>query len=226
MSRLRALGVMHGFLRTCVAMIAMAATPGHASVIALEPTLPLLGVPYVSASGASCFPLAGICVTGGSFTPVSLIASTFDATGQRIVTNVVFHGMLTTLGNVPLGSLDLTGTMEQGVLGRTFPTQLGSWDTELVALALSGPVLGNTLSLALDDSAPSTGTTSIAGSGANNTAPFRISSFFDVFVELSLDSVPPLRTTRNVRVSLVSEPGTLGLIALGVVALAARRRRH
>lgn len=202
-----------------------AATPAPAAVISLEPTLPVLGAPYVSASGGSCFPLAGVCVTGGTFTPVSLVSSTFDASGQHIVTGVVFSGLLTTLANAALGSLDLSGSMEQEILGRTFATELGSWDTELVALALSGPVLGNTLSITLDDSTPSTGTTSIVPAGGNNQGLFRISSFFDVFVELSLDTTPPLVTTRAVRVSLVPEPGSLALLGLGLVALAWRRQR-
>jgi len=113
-------------LAVCVVTLVTAASSAWAAVISLEPTLPVLGVPYVSSSGAGCFPVPGVCVTAGTITPISLVSSTFDASGQDIVANVTYLGMLTTLGNVPLGPISLSGTMEQEVLGRTFATELGA----------------------------------------------------------------------------------------------------
>jgi hypothetical protein len=211
------------------AMTVAAITPTRASVISDTPTLPLLGVPYVTSNSDACFPLAGVCVTDGTFTLTSLISSTFDATGQHITTNALYSGILTDLSDVPIGPVELFGTVEQEVLGRTFPTQTGSWTTELVSLSLSGLVLGHTLTLALDPANDSTGTTSITPIGINGGRPFRIDSFFDVFVELTLDTPIPLTTKREitaVAVQAVPEASSLAAISIALPMMLAMYRRR
>ena len=70
---------------------------------------------------------------------------------------------------------------------------------------------------------PSLGQTTIAPFGYK----FQITSFFDLFVDINLDSVPPLSTGRGpLRVELVPmpEPAGLALIVLPLIGLAALRR--
>jgi hypothetical protein len=196
----------------------------RASVVSSTPTLPLLGVPYQSAAGVGCFTTAGVCITGGSLTLTSLVSVTFDGSGEDIITDAAYTGTLTTLGNSVIGPVTLNGTVEQEVLGRTFATETGSWTVDLLALSLTGPVLGHTLTLTLDSGQTSSGTTSITPLGDQG---FRIDSFFDVFAALSLDSNPPLETTRGpieLVASQVPEPTALMLLGLPLLLLPALRR--
>jgi hypothetical protein len=206
-----------------------AGSGASAAVISSTPTLPVLGVTYAG-GGVGCFPAAGVCIDPGTFTPLALVSSTFNATGQDIVTTVSYTGMLTTLTHAPLGPITLLGTLEQEVVGRTFSTELGTWETDLVALDLSGPLLGHTLTVGLDPANPSTGSTSVLPFATNNFM-FEIDSFFDVFVELSLDTPTPLHTQRGpihaalVAPAAVAEPGSLALMGLGIALFAFGRRR-
>ena len=145
--------------------------------------------------------------------------------GEDILSDAAFSGQITTLGGTLLGPINLSGTVEQEVLGRTTSTELGSWTTDLTGLALSGPALGDTLSLSLDGGATSGGTTSIVPAGDN----FLINSFFDVLVDINLDSTPPLSTGRGPILFIAGVPEPLSLLVMtpaGLALLTARRRRE
>jgi hypothetical protein len=161
-----------------------------ASFVSTTPTLPDAGVSYTDPTGFGCLAAAGFCVSSGTLTLNSVASQTFNAAGQDVVSNATFVGSLTTLGNTPIGPVTLTGTVDQEVLGRTFSTQTGSWTTALMSLSLAGSVLGHTLTVGLNPSQTSGGTTSIVPSGNS----FLIDSFFSVFLSLSFDSTPPVST--------------------------------
>jgi hypothetical protein len=55
---------------------------------------------------------------------------------------------------------------------------------------------------------------------------YSINSFFDVWVDLSTDPIPPLSTTRGpLTLTLVPEPATAALLGPPLAGLLAARRR-
>jgi hypothetical protein len=225
---MRSKGIFHSVIGL-IGLVAMvqpcSVRTARADIISSTPTLPVLNTAYLPSSGAGCFPVAGVCIDLGSLTLTSVVSSTFNSAGQDIVADAVFAGQLTTIMGTPIGPISLSGTVEQEVVGRTTSTELGSWETDLLDLDLRGPVLGHTLMVGLDGSHTSSGLSAIEPAG-NNKDGFRISSFFDIFVELELDSVPPLSATRGpITVALIPEPIGLLVLVPALLALAAFRRR-
>ena len=207
-----------------------------ASVITTSPTLPLLGVPYTSAVGAGCFPAVATCIQPGTLTFTTPVSSSFNGAGQDITSGAIYNGVLTDINHVPTGStITLTGSLEQEVLGRTTDIQTGSWDTQILALTLSGPFQGHTLALTLSASPDSTGHATITqiGGGSTNVGDekdgqFEITSFFDVFVDLTLDTPNPLHASRGPLEfnAGVPEPASLMVLATALIGLRTMRRRR
>jgi hypothetical protein len=196
--------------------------PARADVISASPTLPVLDGSYIAIGGAGCFNTAHVCVTAGSLTLLPPVSNTFSGSGEDILSDAVFTGLITDLGGTPLGLVTLQGTAEQDVIGRLSATATGSWTTDLTGLTLSGPALGATLTLGLDASPTSSGNTSIVPLGNN----FLISSFFSVFVDLNLSGTPPLSASRGpITFEVVPEPISLFVLAPAGLALLVARRR-
>ena len=218
-----------------VAVGLLAAGTAKADFVSSTSTLPVLDVPFVFSGAGSCFPLAGACAEPSTLTFTSVVASPpapsgFNTSGQEIVVNATLTGVLTDPSSAPIGSLLLTGTVDMEILGRTFSTETGSWATKLLGLDLEGPALGHTVTLKLDSLSPSTGTATI--DPITDTKQFLITSFFDVFADISLDANPPLHATREAQLTLggsagstsVPEPASIALLAGATVAMASARR--
>ena len=155
----------------------------EASVINPTPTpVPANGEYAVAAPG--CFTAEGVCVGPGTFSYTSVISSTFSPLGQDVVVDGVYTSEITDLSHAPLGLISMTGMGEESILGRLGPSDTGTWPTSLDSLAISGTVLGDTVSVGLDPSNPTTGQTSITAMGSD----FLITSFFDVFVDITIDT--------------------------------------
>ncbi|MCP4591993.1 MAG: PEP-CTERM sorting domain-containing protein [bacterium] len=100
--------------------------------------------------------------------------------------------------------------------------QMGVFQTEIVSMSLTGSLGGMTFEVRESPSLSSPGRTSIQPDGGGG---YQIESFFDVFTELSVNGGPFMAQTTPVgRMRLCPEPTSLGLLALGGLFLARRRR--
>jgi hypothetical protein len=191
-------------------------------------TLPLLGSPY-TIGGGNCFDIAEFCVAGGEFTLTSVVPGGFVQSGadQFITADATAVFQLNNLSSVPIGTVTLTGTIEQEVLARFNQDDTGSWTVDLVPTStlLTGTLDGNALTFQLNTAKTSSGTTSITPDGAF----FGLNSFFDVFAQITYD-VPggPLTAfpSGTATATAAPEPPTLALLAGSLVVMSGVRRRR
>jgi hypothetical protein len=100
----------------------------------------------------------------------------------------------------------------------------GTFDTEMLAMSLTGVTPLGPLMVRESPTLPSLGSTSITDIGGGM---YHIDSFFDVFTELSLDGgqnwIPSQGSTR---VNLCPEPASAMLVSLAFVGWASLLRRR
>jgi PEP-CTERM motif len=200
-----------------------------ASVIESSPSFPPIPLSFESSTGVGCFSGPGVCVIPGIFTLTSA-HSTFSSLPavQDVEGNATFTGSLTASppnGTPPL-PFTLMGPVGFEVFGRGSDTETGTWDTQITSLSLTGTLLGGTLTAVLDtgpNSQPSTGGLTIEQLGRDE---FRITSFFDVFIDLRL---PPFATgvgPIHVVAVGVPEPATWAMMLLSFAGLGFAGRRR
>ncbi len=100
---------------------------------------------------------------------------------------------------------------------------LGTFQTEIVAMDLSGDVGGNFVEIRESLTQASTGVTSITDIGGGL---FQIDSFFDVFTEVQINGGGWIASVGSTRMVLTPEPATLAVFGSGLVLLGLRRRRR
>lgn len=108
----------------------------------------------------------------------------------------------------------------------TDPTGLSTFDTEMMSMDITGGSMPNGMRLRESPTKQSLGKTSIRESPTKGT--YQISSFFDIFTELSIDggqSWTPSSSSNelDLRSSPVPEPASMATLAIGAVALLRRR---
>ena len=164
---------------------------------------------------------------GGPNDEIESFGSTLDAmieikdraTGTTVVPNGPIHA------SGPFGSVQTI------VFGYNLsPDGTGTFNTEMLALSLSGTYLGAPFMIRESPTKQSTGLTSVAPAPGG----YQIDSFFDVFTELSLDGgltwmpdTDSVATGQRVTLEAVPEPTSMSLLALGAASVAGfiRRRR-
>lgn len=150
-----------------------------------------------------------------------------DGTGNEIET---FDSVLKAMVEFPGGPgpvpVELTGPVETVVFGKTGNTT-GTFDTEIVALSLTGDIGGVHVEIRENPDLASLGRTTITDVGGGLWV---IDSFFDVYTELSVDggdfmAMQPLPAGQYPEMTLCPEPGTMLLAGLGLLGLLVRMRK-
>jgi hypothetical protein len=155
------------------------------------------------------------CLTNGVLTIIPPPTIQFLSGNEFDTVNATLDFTLT--GFVS-GNFHLTGTGQIEILNRPNDNTFGTFNTEMLALDLSG----GGLRLRESPTLASHGTTTESSGGGQ---PFLISSFFDVFTELSLDGGQTwMPATRDQPFDLVPEPASLVLVG-GALVLVSRLRK-
>jgi len=228
---------LRSLLLAAVILAVVTAVPtARASVIQSSPSLPPQSGAYTT--NTSCFPNLGpgVCIVGGSLHGFTGTTSTFDNSGQSIDSSITLTAdVYTDVNNMPgtlIAPVLLQGPIGILYVGRMTDTELGTFTSNLTELDLKGTfhgVMTHTIEIMLNPMMSSTGPTTVQST--ISMAPdgqFQVSSFFDVFAEISIDGgqFMPAPSSRTFTLTPTPEPRSVSLLALGVLGVLGKLRRR
>ena len=210
-------------LAAILSVLLATACMASADVIQSTPSLPPTGGGYTA--GTICVHLGpGVCVVGPTLSNFTGTTWTINGMGEAIDSNISFNASIYTDNNgMPgtyIGPFSADGPIGILYANRTSDSELGSWVSTLTELDLSGMFNGHTVEVMLTNN-PSSGMTSVAADGPD----FLVSSFFDVFAEISIDHGSFMPGPERTFV-LTPEPGSASLLLLGLLGVAEKLRRR
>lgn len=208
--------------RIVIGLLFLASGLSTASVITSNPNLPPNVGGYVSPSAVhACYPnCANIDLNNIVHSFFTNIVQTPVGPNESETFNSTATGTVSVLSG-PFNPITLSGPVQTLVFGKV-GNVTGTFATEMLSLNLSG---GGVM-LRESPTLQSTGQTTITNIGGGN---FQITSFFDVFTELSVDggvSWIPSSSSTHVNLQVIPEPGTVALMLSGLALCAIGRRRR
>jgi len=204
-------------MRHLIGIVSLLLAPAiHAGVVVASPNLLPLGTSYVGPGwhfpglGSVDFLNVALSNFSASFLPPQNTGNT--ATHPFTAT---VAGTLILSGGPPSFPV-VTGAASYFIQKASGPaaSSLGTFNTEMLQLDLN---LGGGMLIRESPTIASTGSTTISDAGGGL---FRIDSFFDIFVELSIDGGQSwIPSTASSRESVVPEPSSLLLAGAGLASL-------
>lgn len=211
------------------AILLAAGSSALAQDISTTPTIDPANGQYVvpgqisyNVPGAGPVMLGGMVISG--LQPAGLPVNVGDTLPAQSFFDVFVDVSIPSLNTsgpfVGTGPSDATDTIIQRLTGLGGP---GTFNTQMTQLDMS---LGNGLFVRIDPQTPSTGQTTIEDIGAGE---YKITSFFDIFTDISLDggnTWTPSTGPAVMTLESTPEPSTLALVGTGIAGLLAFRRRN
>jgi hypothetical protein len=202
-------------------LIALAAglTAARADLLQPTATLPppagLYGLPLVC--------ITPVCLENASVSGFQDTLDLLSGGNELVSTTAIFAAeIFQNSGGNPgadLGPLSIAGTMNFTYFGRSLATPLGTFNAQITDFDFAGMFNGHPFEIKQNPSIATTGQTTINQVPASGM--YQVSSFFDVFAELSLDngSFVPGPERVSTLTAAAPEPGSAGLGALGLLGL-------
>ena len=170
--------------------------------------------------------MANISISGFQNTSDVVVSGNELVSANAVMDADLFQNNGGTAGAL-LGSISFIGTIDFTFFGRTLANPLGTFNAQITDFDFQGTFNGHTVEGKQNPTMASTGQVTVdalVGSGGS----FEISSFFDVFAELSIDGGPFIPgPPRHTDLTAAPEPGTgFAVFLLGLAGLAPRWRRR
>lgn len=217
----------HIALRTTIqlsawTLIALTAGMTAARADILQPTAELPPPAGVYSLPVIC--ITAVCLVNANVSGFQTLTDMLVAGNELVSTSAIFAANIFQNNGgspgAPLGPLSITGTMDFTFFGRSLSIPLGTFNAQITNFDFAGTFNSHPFEVKQNPGMASTGVTTI-----NQVSPggmYQVSSFFDVFAELSLDNGPFVPgPERHATVGAATpEPGSLGLAGLGLLVLA------
>ena len=210
------------------AILLAAGSSAQAQDISTTPTIDPANGQYVASGpisynvpGVGPVALGGMVISG--LQPTGLPVNVGDTSPAKSFFDVFVDVTIPSFGTVPstgTGPSDTTDTIIQRLSGAGGD---GTFSTQMTQLDMS---LGNGILVRIDPQTTSTGQATTADIGGGN---YQITSFFDIFTDLSLDggnTWTPSTGPATMALESTPEPSTLALVGTGIAGLLAFRRRN
>jgi hypothetical protein len=200
-----------------------------ADTVELIPTvLPADGIYTLADTCIAPVCLGNIALSNFNDTSFSISGGNELATSNVSLTADAFKDVSGTPGMF-IAPVTLNGQIDITYFSKGALSEPGTFNDQITSLSLTGTLNGHSIEAMLNPGLLSTGQTTVAPIGGM-PAEFRVSSFFDVFAELSIDNGPFVPGPERVAtLTATPEPayyGATGILLAGLIALRALRSKR